>query len=241
MSLAGDASRRLRALAKPAVVRARYRHYVEGDGRALGRLPARVRDRLGLDDAEAVGSRRVEIGGGPYARPGYIHVDADPGAQHLEAVADAWSLPFPDDWATEILAVHVLEHVPPPRLVETLAEWHRVLAPGGVTEIHVPNFPELFEAYARHRLPEKWALMGAITGMYADPKRTRSPDALTHPADHQVLFDEEVLGWALTEAGFGEVENRTAEIEDRHTVGWRDFLPHCSLVVTAVKGGGAGT
>ena len=90
-----------------------------------------MRGAVGLDDPSAVGSTRLEIGGGPHAQRGFLHVDIDPGAHHLEWVAPAWNLPMPDAWATEIVAVHALEHIPPPRLVETLQEWRRVLVPGG--------------------------------------------------------------------------------------------------------------
>lgn len=214
----------------------RWKWYVEdGHSGPLRKLPARVRTRLGLDDEGAAGSRLIEIGGGPYPIEGRLHVDSDPRAAHVESRASAWALPFDDAYATEIVAIHVLEHVPPPMLVPTLREWHRVLAPGGVAHVHVPNAPQLMDAFQRARLPEKWALMGAINGMYADPARTRSPDELTASADHQVMFDWEVLSWALSQAGFSRVEDRTLETADRHTVGWRAFVSNCSLVAVAIK------
>lgn len=104
----------------------RRSYYLSGTGaKAIQRLPATLRAVVGLDDHSAVGSTRLEIGGGPHAQRGFLHVDIDSGAHHLEWVAPAWRLPLPDGWATEIVAVHALEHVELSRLLETLQEWRR--------------------------------------------------------------------------------------------------------------------
>jgi SAM-dependent methyltransferase len=193
-----------------------------------------VRRKLGLDDLSAVGSRRIEIGGGPFPQAGYIHVDVDRGARHLEAFGPAWDLPFPDGWATEVLAVHSLEHVPPPRLLPTLREWHRVLASGGQVQVHVPNAPELVASFLDSPVETKWRTMGALLGMYCHPG-VRAPEDLEVPSDHQLMFDWDLLSWAFTSAGFREVVDLTARVRDRHTEEWREVVPHFSLVARAVK------
>ena len=200
----------------------------------VARLPSPVRTQLGLDDESALGSRRIEIGGGPFPQPGYIHVDIDRAARHLEAFADAGSLPFPTNWADEIVAVHSLEHVHPPDLVPTLREWYRVLAPGGRAQIHVPNAPELLEAFLDSPPQDKWRAMGALLGMYCGPDAA-DPEALTVGSDHQLLFDMDLLRWSLEQAGFSQVNDLTATVVDRHTDSWREVVPHFSLVAEAVK------
>src|SRR5438105_15713327 len=136
--LARAAFRALQRLTVP--VRRSYYLHARGVW-AARRLPAALRSAVGLDDESAIGSRRLEIGGGPHVQQGYLHVDLDRGAHHLEWTAPAWDLPLPDEWASEVLAIHILEHVPPARLVSTLAEWLRVLQPGGRLQVHVPNGP----------------------------------------------------------------------------------------------------
>jgi len=212
-------------------------YYLEGrGGSAVRRLPAAARRLLGLDDPSAVGSRRIEIGGGFYAQPGYIHVDVLPGAAHLELRARAESLPFPDGWAEEVLAVHMLEHVHPSKLRDTLREWHRVLAPGGRVRVHVPNSPELFEAFLSKPPDGKWAAMGALLGMWATAA-TSEPEQLRWPAEHQIVFDKPLLRAVLEEAGFADVTDLTEQVVDRHTAGWAELVPHCSLVAEATKPG----
>jgi SAM-dependent methyltransferase len=218
---------------KRSLVPIRRRYYMRGL-RLIDAAPRRLRARLGFDDHLARGTRKIEIGGGPHAQPGYLHVDVDPHADHLEAVADAWALPFPDNWAIEILSIHQLEHVHPSRLVPTLREWRRVLQPGGAVRVHVPNGPALMEAYKRSPLEQKWPIMGSLLGMYCSPE-ARGPGDLTVRSDHQIIFDRPMLLWALREAGFEHVEDITEETDDRHNEGWRGMLEHYSIVAQATK------
>lgn len=208
-------------------------YYLSGRGAiVIERLPRAIRAVAGLDDPGAVGSRRLEIGGGPHAQAGYLHVDIDPGAHHLEWVAPAWELPLPDGWATDIVAVHALEHVEPPRLLATLEEWRRVLAPAGRVEIHVPNGPELMAAFVKSPVEKKWPIMGSILGMYCSPE-VRDPRGLSMRSDHQLIFDSSLLSWALDSAGFGAVRDLTGEMEDRHSGAWRSLVPDYSLILEA--------
>jgi SAM-dependent methyltransferase len=223
-------------LAQTILTPLRRRYYRDGGGRLVPLLPGVVRRKTGFDDPSAVRSRKLEIGGGPFPRKGYIHVDVDPRARHLEALAPAWDLPFGDGWASEILAVHSLEHVHPRRLLPALREWHRVLAPGGRVQVHVPNAPELAQSFFDSPVDEKWRTMGALLGMYCHPG-VRSPDQLEVPSDHQLMFDWEMLSWALTTAGFSHVTNLTGKTTDTHTEAWREVVPHFSLVAEAVRPG----
>src|SRR5205085_88279 len=145
-ALARSAFRAMQRITVPV----RRSYYLHGRGAGLiRRLPASVRLLAGLEDESAIGSRRLEIGGGPHVQRGYLHADIDRGAHHLEWIAPAWDLPLPDAWASEVLAIHIPEHVPPARLVPTLAEWHRVLQPGGRLRVHVPNGPALLVVLMR--------------------------------------------------------------------------------------------
>lgn len=143
-----------------------------------------------------------------------------------------WSLPLPDDSAIEVRAIHALEHVEPAHLVETLSEWRRVLVPGGAVHISVPNAPAIMAAFEAASIPDKWPLMGSLLGMYCNPQ-SRSPDDLTLRSDHQIVFDHDVLAWALDQAGFGEVVDLTYEDEDRHSLAWRPMVDRYSLIMRA--------
>jgi len=197
-------------------------------------LPPSAREILGFDDDAAVGSRRIEVGGGGSPLPGYLHVEIDVVARHVEVIAPAWQLPFPDQWARELMAIHVLEHLPPPLLSATLGEWHRILQPGGMLEVHVPNGPELMKAYLGGDGVAKWRAGAALLGMGASPN-TAGPRDLTGRSDHQSIFDGSLIESLLMDAGFVDVTDLTDEVIDIHTAAWRSLVPHCSIVYRAAR------
>jgi hypothetical protein len=159
-----------------------------------------------------------------------VHVEADPNARHLEAQAVAWDLPFPDDWADEILSIHTLKHVCPRLLQRTLRAWHCVLASGGGVRVHVPNSPALMHAYlAAEDDSRRWMLSGALLGMYGSPAIC-GPKDIPSDADHQILLDRPLLFAALEEASFGDHEALTQTVSDRHTDGWKEVVDRCSIV-----------
>jgi len=221
---------RMRALPRLLGRPLRRRYYTRG--RSWDRLPRPLSELIGLDDEGALGSRRLELGSGIRPTPGYLHLDGNRWAYHLEYRADVLALPFPDDWAEEILAIHVLEHVHPRMLIEALSEWLRVLAPGGRLRVHVPDSAALMDRWRTASLDEKWALMAILFGMRANP-RVRAPSDLKHRADHQVAFDREVLEWALRTAGYSDIRDLTGHVSDVHTVGWESLVPSLSLIYEA--------
>lgn len=200
----------------------------------VDRLPESLRRRLELDGS-AIEPLRVEIGGGPYPSPGYVHVDADRRSRHLEYVAPAWELPFDDGTVAEILAIHVLEHVHASAVDRTLREWRRVLRPGGFAEIHVPNAATVFPAFLEAPVDKKWSLMVAIFGM---PSHASSPEVADELDRHQVIYDFALLQHVVLAAGFDHIDDVSADVTDRHTEGWRDndLVSRLSLVARAVAG-----
>lgn len=82
--------------------------------------------------------RRLEIGPGRERLPGFETLNAVPGP-FTDHVADARSLPFPDATFGEVYSSHCIEHVEWFVIEATVAEWARVLAPGGMLEVHTVN------------------------------------------------------------------------------------------------------
>lgn len=84
--------------------------------------------------------------------------DLPPGVelQHLAA----GDLPFADSSVDRIIATHVLEHVPAPQ--DALAEWVRVLRPGGVLSVILPCDPGLLWRVGRMFGPRRRALAAGL-------------------------------------------------------------------------------
>ena len=203
-------------------------------GAPVSYVPNALRTRLDLDGAR-IDPLKVELGSGPWPTPGYVHVDTDPRALHVEHRAPMWRLPFASGTVREILAVHCLEHVPPGKLRATLREWRRVLAPDGVAQVHVPNAPAVFRAFETASFRQKWALTNGLLGTYL-PAREVDPDEFhdeLNKPDHRALFDLPLLTELLTDAGFTRVEDLTGTVTDRHSDAWAPIVADYSLVVRA--------
>lgn len=61
----------------------------------------------------------------------------------IDVQADGGALPFPDGSIDYVCSSHVLEHLPNP--IAGLLEWHRVLRPGGLLYLVVPDRRHTFD------------------------------------------------------------------------------------------------
>jgi len=110
---------------------------------------------------------RLHIGCGKFPRPGWINLDNKmrPG---VDVVADLRAdLPFPDETFDYAAAIHVLPHISLAGLVTALARIRRVLRPGGVLRLALPDLELAMAAYRRRdpgyfAIPDaQWQSLGA--------------------------------------------------------------------------------
>lgn len=83
-------------------------------------------------------SKKLNIGCGPHRIDGYIGVDLLSGPA-VDIVAPADKLPFGSEDVDEILAEHLIEHLTYFQFNKTMAEWYRVLKPGGKLVLECPD------------------------------------------------------------------------------------------------------
>lgn len=89
-------------------------------------------------------------------------------APEADVKADAAALPFPDNSVEEIWASHILEHIEPPKVQQTLREWLRVLEPGAICRIAIPDLDDACRAWLERRP----AALSMIFGAYDGPGQT---------------------------------------------------------------------
>ena len=96
---------------------------------------------------------KLELGSGDRPTPGFVHLDARPGAPDVDIVCDASRLDeckpawvnARDEWLNpikpcdEIRATHLLEHFSHRDTVELLKHWRSYLKPSGRLYLEVPN------------------------------------------------------------------------------------------------------
>ena len=133
---------------------------------------------------------KLNIGCGNRHLPGFTRIDNREETKP-DMVANALDLRgYQDDSVEIVYASHILEHIPRPKLLDALREWRRVLEPGGIVRIAVPDFRILAELYLYQAAP-LWRVIGPLYGRQDYEGNT-----------HHIAFDYHYLAWHLTEAGF---------------------------------------
>jgi predicted SAM-dependent methyltransferase len=169
--------------------------------------------RVAVTDALAARERRkvpallqrepllLHLGSGTRYKDGWVNVDlaGDP-------VDLAWNLarplPMPAACASGVFSEHVLEHLPFEAGLGLLREAHRVLRPGGIVRIVVPDAGKLLRSYVdggRGFIEETRG--GRPTPMTA-------VNELFYWYRHCWLYDTQTLVLALEAAGFAETTER---------------------------------
>ena len=90
---------------------------------------------------------RIHLGCGTKRLPGFVHVDARAEVRP-DYVADALNLScLSDDEVGLLYFCHGLEHIGFGAVGDALAEWGRVLKPGGELRLSMPDFGAIARAY----------------------------------------------------------------------------------------------
>lgn len=162
--------------------------------------------------------KKLHLGCGVKHIPGWFHVDALD-FEHIDHRGPVEDLSFIADGSVSLIyAAHVLEHFGRKTYLDVLKEWRRVLEPGGVLRLAVPDFGAVARLYMSGTLPRG---IEDVRGLVSGGQRDKYDF-------HGMIFDEADLTRALKEAGFSTVRPwdwRTTE----HS--WLDdysqaYMPH---------------
>lgn len=149
----------------------------------------------------------LEIGSGINPVEGYVHLDINPEALHLEICASADNIPIPDETVSNLLSINTLEHMEWTEVRKVLKEWGRVVVSGGTIKIHVPDIEWLTTFFKDDKglwkkdvgsqplnaAEDKWEYMNHYI---------MSTDAPFNM--HRSVYTEQMLCSLLNEIGFGK-------------------------------------
>ncbi|HOZ05050.1 MAG TPA: methyltransferase domain-containing protein [Arenimonas sp.] len=151
---------------------------------------------------------QLHIGSGPYILDGWINLDIFPAQLSTNVL---WGLPFTNGQCRYVFLSHLLEHLfYPTDAMGLLKEIHRVLEPGGIVRIVVPDIEQCLRAYQENNAAffeqrvEHW---GAGDGNATRLEHFLSyagagPDPAWLFEAHKFGYDFETLERALQRAGF---------------------------------------
>ena len=135
---------------------------------------------------------KLNLGGGNQKIPGFINIDRLNGQE-------AFPLPaYADGSVDEIRASHILEHFGHREVPDVLKEWVRVLKPGGVLRVAVPDFDYLVQ-HRHDELPLESYLMGGQS------------DQNDY---HKSIFSERKLRDLMRYVGLTDVTRWQSELQD---------------------------
>lgn len=157
---------------------------------------------------------KLEIGSGINPQTGYIHLDCNKDFPDVDIVCDITKerIPVPDGTVTEILANHVIEHIPWRLLPFVISEWSRVCSSGGNIVIRTPDLEFICRKYLAGEMtpestpdedamrdvfgeygPSQWAIIKLFSGQ-------------DYPSNfHFNAFDFNSMRNLLEKHGFGNI------------------------------------
>lgn len=137
---------------------------------------------------------RLNLGSGEVPLEGYVNLDAKTDDQIYPLKA------YADGSVDEVRASHVLEHFPHGAVVNVVREWVRVLKPGGVLKIAVPDLETIARLYlAGENAPIQGYLMGGQVDQYDF---------------HRAVFDAEALEEVLRACGLSRIRRWVSDAKD---------------------------
>jgi len=192
---------------------------------------ARLRRQSGLS---------VNFGSGGKGPAGWINVDARPNHADIYVAYDMRRpLPFRDGQVKRIFAEHVIEHLDfRDDIPRVFRELRRVLEPGGVVRIIVPDAERFMAAYVKRSADEFASLGWDLDRLPADIYTpVHVVNLIFHQnGEHFFGWDFETMRYALLDAGFASVHKQSfrVSLDAQLAIDQEQHRPY-SLYVEAVK------
>jgi SAM-dependent methyltransferase len=127
--------------------------------------------------------------------PGFINVDRHGSDDDVDVKSDIFPLPFGTDYADEIWAIHVFEHLHRNEAGKALYEWFRVLKPGGKLILEMPCLDKIAKLIVAGEKNIRLTLLG----LFGDP-RDPKPDM-----GHQWCWGYDEITETLSNVAFKDI------------------------------------
>lgn len=181
----------------------------------------------------------VNIASGGKGLPGWINIEGFPAEDNILKLDVRRRLPLADGSAKRVLAEHVLEHLEfrtdAPNLIH---EAHRILTPGGVFRVIVPDAERFVRAYAADDRDAFRSIGWDLDCMPHDiySKMHILNHIFHQEGEHFFAYDFETLDWLLRRCGFSDVRQMSYKnsLDPELAIDQPNHAPY-SLYVDAVR------
>jgi len=151
--------------------------------------------------------KKLNLGCGPNPKPGWINIDLfDSHADLRLDLREDW--PFADATVSYVYSEHVFEHFEiRDEVPHFLLEGYRVLRPGGVFDVGVPDTVWPLRAYG---IPDDpyWPHAKKLHPEWCKTQLDHINYHFRQGAEHKYAWDCETLAMALRKSGFANIERR---------------------------------
>ena len=189
------------------------------------------------------GHSYLQLGCGSVHFPGFLNTDCFLNPQVDLSIDARFPLPLESDKWQGIYTHHFLEHLTQAEALNLFKEARRILSPGGIFRIVVPDAGKILDLYARHTSDADRQIFELYPPWHRNPEHKTAMEVVNHLFrdtkfnPHHFAWDFTTLELRLREAGFSRVKRMQVNQSDdpmlanKDTADWENH----SLYVEAVK------
>jgi GT2 family glycosyltransferase len=144
---------------------------------------------------------KLNLGAGGIEYPGYLSVDLYD--RRAVIIQDITKLDLNENSVSEMMAIHVLEHLSPYKVLETLKLWCKILKPGGKLVMEMPDVEQLCKRFVDASTGQRYGILNAVYGS-VNTTDQGEPSDITSP--HLFGWWPQSIADHLWNAGFVDIK-----------------------------------